>query len=349
MSTKNRIIYKVKFGSHLYGTNVATSDLDYKAVFIPDAKDLVLQRAARTINNSTNPGAEKNTAEDIDMEMFSFSEYLKLLCEGQTVALDMLFVPEDMVLETSPEWEDIYNNRHLFLHKGVSSYVGYCKTQAAKYGIKGSRMAALKTAINFLKPFNIDVRLNEIWDEVIDLCKENEHMDIVQTRPKRSDLKHLVLDNWEVSNRKMTQTVRVQYALEVFESIYDRYGERARQAEKNEGIDWKALMHAVRVCYEAEELLSTGKITFPRPEKDLLLDIRNGKMDYKDVSKLIEDGLVRVEATQEISTLPDGPNREFAEQLVIWVHENELMTRFLNDYNNESKTVRSGGPRRSKA
>jgi hypothetical protein len=36
-------------------------------------------------------------------------------------------------------------------------------------------------------------------------------------------------------------------------------------AETQEGVDWKALSHAVRVGTQALELLKTGHVTFPLP------------------------------------------------------------------------------------
>src|ERR1700677_3249897 len=98
----NKIIFRCLFGSSLYGTNTPTSDLDYKSVFIPDGKDLVLQKAAKHLQNNTKKNdAVKNLKEDIDDESFSVQTFLRLLCEGQTVALDMLFCPDDLVIEES--------------------------------------------------------------------------------------------------------------------------------------------------------------------------------------------------------------------------------------------------------
>ena len=37
------IVVKMKFGSHLYGTSTPLSDTDYKAVYIPEARDIILQ------------------------------------------------------------------------------------------------------------------------------------------------------------------------------------------------------------------------------------------------------------------------------------------------------------------
>lgn len=67
----------------------------------------------------------------------------------------------------------------------------------------------------------------------------------------------------EVCGRKMPFIGSIESAHKVAQRLVDEYGERALQAERNEGIDWKGLSHAVRVGREALELLETGRITFP--------------------------------------------------------------------------------------
>jgi predicted nucleotidyltransferase len=92
----------------MYGTHVATSDLDYKSIFIPRAEDILLQRARHNISTTTKVVQDsKNTAQDVDTEAFALHEWMKLLLEGQTMALDMLFAPPDFILETSPIWKEI--------------------------------------------------------------------------------------------------------------------------------------------------------------------------------------------------------------------------------------------------
>jgi len=87
----------------MYGTNVATSDLDYKSILIPRAEDILLQRARHNISTTTKAVKDsRNSAHDVDTEAFALHEWMKLLLEGQTMALDMLFAPPDFVLETSP-------------------------------------------------------------------------------------------------------------------------------------------------------------------------------------------------------------------------------------------------------
>lgn len=83
---------------------------------------------------------------------------------------------------------------------------------------------------------------------------------------------------------------------------------RAKLAESNDGIDWKATMHAVRIAAEAKELLLTGAITFPRPEAERLIQIRTGQVPYKEVEELIEKGLADIKDAETHSTLSNKPN-----------------------------------------
>lgn len=317
-----KLVVQMRFGSHVYGTSLPTSDTDIKQIYIPEPKAIILQRVKDSINVQTKQDlTAKNKANDIDCETFSYQQYLKLLMEGQTVALDMLFTPYSFYKTLPyPAWHDIEDNKHRFLHSGTSSFVGYCKTQAAKYGIKGSRMAALKIFINFFASLPKGDKLRTHWGVISDLALATEHVSLDSILgPQGIYNEHL-----NVCNCKMGQTVSVEYALTQYTKIYDNYGERAKLAEKNEGIDWKALMHAVRVASQAEELLLTQKITFPRPEAPLLLQIRKGELPYKQVAEIIEQGLDKVESAKAKSSLPTEPDRAFADELVYNTYKNVL-------------------------
>lgn len=321
-----KYLVHMQFGSHVYGTNVATSDHDYKAVYLPDPKDILLQRAKPTITQNTKADHNsRNTPEDVDVEIFSLQQYLKLLCEGQTVALDMLFGPKEFYQgEASPIWEDIKRHKERFLHSGVTAFVGYARQQAAKYGIKGTRVAASREALTFLNNLPDHNKALSFYSDAFEefFKLDNEFIKLVLLPSKKDGqlVKHL-----EVCNRKVPFNVKVSYAIEVIQKIFDAYGARALQAEKNEGIDWKALGHAVRVNAEAVELLTTKNITFPRPEKELLLKIRKAELPYKQVAEIIEQGLKDLEAASLISPLPKKPDLAFADEFIAGIYEDHII------------------------
>lgn len=320
-------IIRMHFGSHVYGTNLPTSDSDIKNVIIPPARDILLQRVcnARTLSTKLN-SLSKNAQGDIDEEFFSLQKYLSLLLQGQTVALDVLFTPASFWIGVaSPIWEDIQKNRDKFIHSGTASFAGYCKQQANKYGIKGSRVSAVRNMVVFLEElsskYGYQSKMADYWDEIIKFSQNKEFISIaIRKSPQNTDIDHL-----ECCNRLTPKFLSFKGALEVYNKLLNSYGERAKQAESNQNIDWKALMHAVRVCEQAKELLTTGHITFPRPEANLLLKIRKGEIPYKKVAELIEKGLEELTFTTEKSILPKEPNYKFAEDIIYQVYKFEVV------------------------
>lgn len=316
-----QIIVKMQFGSHVFGTNVPDSDLDYKSVFIPDKRDILLQRAPKTIQTSTKADkTAKNGAGDIDHEAFALHQYMKLLLEGQTVSLDMLFTPKQFWEDYSFIWELIQDKRQEFLHRNILSFVGYCRTQANKYGIKGSRMRAVKDVLTHMQGFvsGIDIESCSL-DLLIKDCAHLQGIDGDLVKYAQVEHRGKTYDYFEVCGRKFELTAQVGYVVGCLQKIYDNYGKRARMAETNEGVDWKALMHAVRISDQAIELLETKNIEFPRPNADFLLKVRCGEVPYKEVAARIESNLEVLNGLE--SVLPKKPNRILAEDIVLEAYQ----------------------------
>jgi hypothetical protein len=89
------------------------------------------------------PDGEKNAPGDVDREIHSLQRYLALLAEGQTIALDMLFAPKSaMIRQPASLWLEIQDNAPRLVTRRASAFLRYCRQQANKYGIKGSRVSA---------------------------------------------------------------------------------------------------------------------------------------------------------------------------------------------------------------
>lgn len=313
-----KLIVELWVGSHLYGTATALSDLDYKGVYVPDAREILLQRVRGTISQ-TQPKArgEKNAAGDVDREFYSLQRYLELLAEGQMVALDMLFAPDTVMLrDPESQWREIQANSDRLVTRRAASFVRYCRQQAKKYGGKGSRLAAARGALAMLAAAEARggpaARLSTAETDAVAFAAATEHVSLPDIEmPGGRLVRHL-----EVCGRKIPFTSSIKSAREMAQRLLDEYGARALQAERNEGIDWKALCHAVRVGREALELLQTGRITFPLPYASELLAIRRGERPYEVVCEEIERLLESVEVAVTHSVLPGEPDREFIDDLV---------------------------------
>jgi hypothetical protein len=312
-------IVRIKFGSHLYGTSTPASDTDYKSVYLPSASDILLQRVKssdRQDRRQKDEG-EKNLPTDVDNESYSLQYYFELLASGQTVAIDMLFAPEPEV--TTPLWKMIQRNKDKLITKKASVFLGYCRQQANKYGIKGSRVAAARAAsemfTNLYKDQSSITKVGEFSPFFAQLIEDHpDHIRIAYyDDPKGVRDSETYL---EVCNRKVPFKASVKLAAEIFTKIFDNYGARALQAESNEGVDWKALSHAVRVGHEALELMSTGKVTFPLHNAAHILEIKQGKWEYESVASEIEGLLEKVEKAEKVSVLPDEPDYEWIDRFV---------------------------------
>lgn len=306
-------ICRIKFGSHLYGTNTKDSDTDYKGVFMPTKEQIYLGRIPKCYSEKTKIGTGKNTSEDVDTEIYSLHYFLKLACEGQTVAIDMLHAPDSMIIDTSDTWKAIVSNKHRFITKNMQAFLGYAMRQASKYGIKGSRLAAAKKVMDYIcvnlahQHIYREYRVKDFWDEL----PRGEH---IKTDEIDKDGNRI----YEVCGKKIQETVTLDYLIMVVKKFYESYGARARQAEKNEGIDWKAVSHAIRSAYQLRALYTLGKIKFPLPEAEILKDIKLGKLDYKNiVAPLLEDLMYKVESLANNSDYPDKVNRKYWERFIM--------------------------------
>ncbi len=323
-----RTIVRIRFGSQLYGTSTPESDLDFKSVYIPDARSILLQRVRGSVSSKRpKVTGEKNYAGELDEESFSLQRFLGLAAEGQTVALDVLFAPESsMVDEPGHEWLEIMENRSKLITKKSAAFVGYCRQQANKYGVKGSRVAAARSALMMLNAlcdvYGDSVKLGDHAAAIDKLCSATEHMEVSEIK----QVSGAALNHWEVSGRKMPYTIRLKAAREIVQRLVDEYGLRAIQAESQQGIDWKALSHAVRVGTEAIELLSTGHVTFPLPNAQHVLDIKLGRIRYEHVASEIEGLLEEVEKAAAASSLPDKPDLEWIDDFVARVYGYEVRT-----------------------
>ncbi len=94
----------------------------------------------------------------------------------------------------------------------------------------------------------------------------------------------------------------------------------AGRAESNQGVDWKALSHAVRVARQAIELLRTGEVIFPRPEAAHLRAIKLGELPYAQVAEEIDDLLPAVEREAALSTLPETADIAWIDDFVAEVY-----------------------------
>lgn len=318
------VLFSCNFGSHLYGTATESSDVDIKGVYKAEMRDVILNRAVNTYTQSTKKDtSEKNSKEDIDVEYKELRYFLKEASDGQTYALDMLFCPPELTTQTSEIWKEIQKNRLKIISKQCKPILGYIHQQCAKYAVKGSRLNALQEVIAWAQTKPSEAKIVEHLEDF------PERMQIVDGETVYFTKKEWIVEghrNGQPYADKMINVLgmcfqygaKFKYIYPVLNKRNDEFGQRAILAQKNQGVDWKAVSHAVRLILQAKELAATGNIIFPLTQKDFLLEIKRGERDWTEVNRWIADHIDQVFG--EIKKSPyllDKPDQKWIDEFII--------------------------------
>lgn len=345
MEIKEKILFKTLTGSKLYGTNSENSDTDIKGVFLPDIKDLLLNKAPKHYTINTNNSNERNTSEDTDETYYSLHNFLELAAKGETNAIDLLFAytNEDAVLKTSHIWNELIKNIDKIVTKNIKSYIGFCKSQCMKYSFKGDKLNNFKKFAKFLydqqgyywNTGNKDTTLKNILNDAIggdysNWIINNHIPKVGEERKKFTAIDFGDHCYIETANNKESYLVisGVKFQLHnitknVYNKVYDvinSYGKRAEQAAKDNGADWKAISHCVRVIYQVEELLTLNKITFPIVNADFVKSIKykTTNLTFEEIINMVEEKIKIIdERLLPNCTLRDKADYKWIENFIL--------------------------------
>jgi hypothetical protein len=317
------LLFLTFFGSTLYGTETpGTSDIDARGIFLPSARSLALNKAANSLHFSTSDPERRNLAGDADIDLWSVQHWLlKLLPAGDTGALDVLFAPSHAActLYRHPALDAVFANPLRLLDTGTGrAYAEYSIGQAKKYGIKGSRVGALKMVRAWLqahcpKPQPND-RLGDFLDALAATCADGRFCSIATVLDERA---------LQLCGKLHMGTIRMAELARRVEADMRRYGARAEEAERNEGLDFKALSHALRALDQMEELLQTGSIVFPLRTREELIAVKEGRYPWREVEPRILERLEAVDALRMHAPFTGTYDIVFAEACVLACYDGD--------------------------
>lgn len=314
---------KCLFGSHLYQLHTVNSDKDYKGIYLPTKDNLLLGNYKKHYSESTGNDKSKNTKDDVDLEIYSLPYFIELASKGETVALDMLHAKDEMFeSQLCDVWFDLKAKRKMFYTKDMKSYIGYARKQANKYGIKGSRMEAVEKVLNFLACSYNDEQRNEL--KIRDVIKKLPASEYVKVFTML-DTKQGDLTFYEVCGRKYQDTMTLEQLRNHCQGIYDEYGDRSKLAKIDQGIDWKAVSHALRASYQMLGILEDGDFEYPLPQTNFLLEVKTGQLNFvNDVQPELDNLIQKIAKLSEDSNLPRQVDREYWNNWLLSVYREYL-------------------------
>lgn len=104
------VIYSILYGSHCYGTNTPTSDVDIRGIYLPSLYDCLSLDELEDFSSMV---------EGEDILIYPIQKFFKLAMNANPSVLEWLFVPESCVRKNSEIAQIIIKNRDLFLSKEI--------------------------------------------------------------------------------------------------------------------------------------------------------------------------------------------------------------------------------------
>ena len=294
------LIFKTVFGSKLYGLSTPSSDTDYKGIYLPTFDEAILNNYPKSIREKISSGTSGDTSDIVETEVYSLQYFLKLAAEGQTVALDMLFGPEDLREVQDPLLDFVFDNREKFLSKRLDALMGYASGQAIKYSNKAKLFDALqKLYADIVAKEANSTKLSEDKNLLNRYIVQYEKLGIFKFRVK-IDKELFCVDNSEF----YLDGPRSQL-LESLSVKLQKYGERTKKCNNLDNADWKAISQAFRTIYVAQSIAKTGTFSYPLEETDFIMMVKLGEFDYEYAIEKLYQEFTEARRLISLSTLPE--------------------------------------------
>ena len=320
------LVYCVIVGSRLYGVETESSDYDIRFVFkpytnIPKGNNLFKFSQSDNIEEKVEFRGMKCEIKGWALQTW----LLKHLHAGNTEGVDCLFSyfqqKQENILYCDSRMKMIFENyEKLFYPLKTDSFKGMANQQALKYGIKANRLQDLLKIQEVVKNANPDDRLEQYFDMILQESYHSEYCFEMKDRV-RNDIRVLKLADKEHHSSIYISEFQRRLS-ETISGMSNRVKENVELGRQ----DWKSLSHAIRVLDEIQEVLQTGRISFPVKRIDYIRSIKQGEVDYVNVKEEIERMFKFTSDLREDEVknrrLKGEYDRQFAEQCILELYNN---------------------------
>ena len=344
------LLLKCISGSKAYNLNIATSDTDIKGIFVLPKQELYGLTFAGQLSNETN-----------DEVFFEIKRFIDLLTKNNPNILELLSTPPECILFRHPLMHLIKPED--FLSKlCFDTFAGYAKTQIKKArGLNKKINKPLekerKTVLDFCYVLtgNTSIPLprwlneNSIEQEVCGLVNLPHFRDgyLLYTQSQITTGEKLkgIISGIQANDVQLSSIPKGIGPAAVMHFNKDGYSVYCREYneywqwvnKRNEAryqntlthgknYDAKNMMHTFRLLNMAEEIAVEQKVNVHRTDRDFLLRIRAGEFEYEDLIKMAEEKMTNIEIAYRKSDLPEAPDVQKAEALLVQIRESFYTT-----------------------
>lgn len=311
------IIFLTLGGSHAYGTNVETSDVDIRGCALNSKSDLIgLTSFEQVVNTET------------DTTVYGFNKLVSLLLNCNPNTIELLGCKPEHYFMMTPIGREMLENKKLFLSKrAVNSFGGYATQQLRRLenAIARDRLPQARKEEHILNSMK-----NAICGFEGRYTKFDKGSIVLFTGDsKREDLDQEVFANIHLDNYPVREFNSIVNELTNIITAYEKLGHRNHKKDDNHLN--KHAMHLIRLYLICLDILEKEDIvTYREKDRDFLMSIRNGAFQKEDGTyrqeffDMVTDYEKRLEYAKNNTSLPDHPDMQRVEEFVMSVNRRAL-------------------------
>lgn len=355
----NNILLLTLGGSHAYGTNVETSDIDVRGITYNPIDSLLGNRVFEQYEDETT-----------DTVVYGLNKMFRLLLECNPNTIEQLGSKPEHYIILNDDGKKLIENRKIFISKrAIYTFGGYANSQLRRLQnalardsypqaekekhILGSIRSAMNSIIEKFHTVNgklIEYNFANDNGKMVHAYKEyNQKM---QEMKQFKDFEYGSLNLYPDKSDREGMDVEIymdaclhHYPLRDYKGIwngmntivkdYEKLGKR--NTKKDDMHLNKHAMHLVRLYLMCIDILTKEEIiTYRADEHDLLMSIRNGEFQKpeggyrQEFFELVDDLEKKMKDAAENTSLPDCPDTEAAYEMLVEMNKNHILK--MEDY-----------------
>lgn len=343
LKSNNLILFEAISGSRSFGLATENSDTDIRGVYYLPKEEFFGLNYIPQISNETN-----------DITYYEIGRLVELLQKNNPNILEMLASPEDCILQKKPLM-DLLRPKDFLSKLCKDTFAGYAVSQIKK--AKGLNKKILnpiekerKSVLDFC--YILDgpgsVPLKKWLSENSKVQEKCGLTNIGNTKGMhalfyddsgslgyKGIIQHEEANQVSLSSvpKDKKPTAYLYCNLDAYSTYCKDYKEYWKWvSERNEdrynvnqehgqNYDSKNMMHTIRLLQSCEQIFKTNSLNIRVENRDELLDIKAGNWSYEAVMHKAENLIESIELHHSVSTLPDYPDINKTEKILIEIRE----------------------------
>lgn len=314
---QDNIILLTTGGSHAYGTNIETSDLDIRGIAVERPMEMIGLASFEQFENRKT-----------DTVIYGLKKVISLMLNCNPNVLEMLGTKEEHLFICNKYGKLLRDNVDLFLSKkAIHSFGGYATAQLR-------RLQNALARDNYPQKDKEEHILNTIKSQLMTI--EDRYKSI-----NGGEL-NLVIKESQKENYDTEIYMNISledYPLRDFKNIYSEMSNVIRDYEKlnhrNSKKDElhinKHAMHLIRLLIMGTELLECKGInTYRENDINFLMDIRSGKYSYENIFSMVDEFEKKFKYASDNTNLPAQPDYNKVEEIIMEINKDVILNEHKN-------------------